>query len=55
MLKHFDTLVVSTEPLADACRDMIADIRVVPNRLARHMWGKVPHCAARAKSRGWAG
>ncbi|WP_255496577.1 glycosyltransferase [Aquitalea sp. LB_tupeE] len=57
MLKHFDTLVVSTEPLAEACRDMIDDIRVVPNRLARHMWGKVSSLRGQGKKPrvGWVG
>jgi len=57
MLKHFDTLVVSTEPLAEACRDMIDDIRVVPNRLARHMWGKVSSLRGQGRKPrvGWVG
>jgi len=57
MLKHFDTLVVSTEPLAEACRDMIDDIRVVPNRLARHMWSKVSSLRGQGKKPrvGWVG
>jgi hypothetical protein len=37
-LAQCDRLIVSTEPLADYCRDMIGDIRVVPNRLEREQW-----------------
>ena len=33
-----DRVVVSTQPLADALRDMHHDIRVVPNMLAPHLW-----------------
>lgn len=38
-LAQCDRLIVSTEPLAEACRPWIADIRVVPNRLERARWG----------------
>lgn len=36
-----DRLIVSTAPLAEACRGMIDDIRIIPNRLSRDMWGQV--------------
>lgn len=38
-LAQCDRLIVSTEPLAEACRPWIGDIRVVPNRLERARWG----------------
>ncbi len=37
-LAHCDRLIVTTEPLAELCRDMIDDIRVIPNRLRRDPW-----------------
>lgn len=37
-LKHCDRLIVTTEPLARLCEDMIDDIRVIPNRLRREPW-----------------
>lgn len=57
MLKHSDSLIVSTAPLADACRNMIDDIHIIPNRLARHMWGELtPGCRQGRKPRvGWVG
>ncbi|BEV72222.1 MULTISPECIES: glycosyltransferase [unclassified Paludibacterium] len=33
-----DRAIVSTEPLAEACRDLIGDVRLVPNRLNKEMW-----------------
>ena len=33
-----ERLIVSTQPLADLCEDLIDDIRVVPNRLRREVW-----------------
>ncbi|MBK9953216.1 MAG: glycosyltransferase [Candidatus Competibacteraceae bacterium] len=49
--------VVTTEPIAEALRGMIADIRVVPNFLERSRWGDLqPSRGARHKPRvGWAG
>ncbi len=38
-LAQCDRLIVTTEPLADAHRHMIDDIRVVPNYLDRRRWG----------------
>ncbi|WP_194788000.1 glycosyltransferase [Pseudomonas sp. UFMG81] len=52
-----DRLVVSTEPLADALRGMIDDIRVVPNMLAAPLWGDLAsqrQTSARPRV-GWAG
>ncbi len=37
-LKHCDTAVASTEPLAVMLKGMIDDIRVIPNTLERHVW-----------------
>jgi GT2 family glycosyltransferase len=37
-LDVFDRLIVSTEMLADACRGMIDDICVIPDRLPREPW-----------------
>lgn len=52
-----DRLVVSTEFLADAYRHMIADIKVVPNRLEQDIW--LPLNSQRRTSTrpriGWAG
>jgi GT2 family glycosyltransferase len=52
-----DRLIVTTEPLAEAYRDLIGDIKVVPVYLARERWGTV--AAARDESGrprvGWAG
>ncbi len=56
-LQHCDRLIVSTEPLAEACRSWIPDIRVVPNRLERSRWAHL-HNQRRAGSKprvGWAG
>ena len=52
-----DRLIVSTAPLAEACRDLIDDIRVIPNRLSLDMWGPVSsQRRAGGKLRvGWAG
>jgi glycosyltransferase involved in cell wall biosynthesis len=56
-LSHCDRLIVSTEPLADYCRNMIDDIVVVPNRLEKERWlGFTPLRRAGNKPRvGWAG
>lgn len=37
-LSASDRLIVSTQPLADLCADMIDDIKVIPNRLPRDPW-----------------
>ncbi len=52
-----DRLVVSTEPLADAYRDMASDIVVQPNYLSADIWGRLESRRRRgAKPRvGWAG
>lgn len=56
-LTLFDRLVVSTQPLAEYCRDMIDDIVIVPNTLDRAIWGGLS--SQRATSRkprvGWVG
>jgi GT2 family glycosyltransferase len=58
-LAHADRFVVSTHPLAEACRDWHADIRVAENRLDPRAWTHLPAPPARkpgARPRvGWAG
>lgn len=52
-----DRLIVSTQPLADVCADMIDDLRVMPNCLEWSLWGDIaPPRLPRKKPRvGWAG
>ena len=52
-----DRLVVSTEPLADAYRDLIEDIRVLPNMLEWGRWGELKSTPRNGKKLrvGWAG
>jgi GT2 family glycosyltransferase len=52
-----DRVIVSTQPLADICADMIGDIRIMPNCLESSLWGDVvPPRLPRKKPRvGWAG
>lgn len=52
-----DRLVVATEPLAEAYRDLSDDIRVVPNFIEAATWGRyAPSRRVGAKPRvGWAG
>lgn len=52
-----DRAIVTTEPLAELCRAMIGDVRVIPNRLERALWGDVQSLRRHgAKPRvGWAG
>jgi glycosyltransferase involved in cell wall biosynthesis len=56
-LSYCDRLVVSTQPLADLCADMIDDIRVVPNRLKGDPWASLTSLRNQSdKPRvGWAG
>lgn len=52
-----DGVIVTTEPLADAMRAMTTDVRIVPNRLPRSVWGGL-RSLRRQGSRprvGWAG
>ncbi|MEI7430148.1 MAG: glycosyltransferase [Betaproteobacteria bacterium] len=52
-----DRLIVSTEPLADACHGMIEDIRLLPNTLSWELWGKLQstrNCGEKLRV-GWAG
>ncbi|MCB2427791.1 glycosyltransferase [Methylophaga pinxianii] len=37
-LQFSNRLIVSTQPLADLCSDMIDDIRIIPNRLPKDPW-----------------
>jgi GT2 family glycosyltransferase len=50
-------LIVSTEPLAEACRHLIDDIHVVPNTLSWASWGSLQSARRRGKKLrvGWAG
>lgn len=52
-----DRLIVTTQPLADLCKGMIDDIRVIPNRLERVKWGDVSTLRMQGKKPrvGWAG
>ena len=52
-----DRLIVSTEPLRAFCESMIADIRVIPNRLSRQTWGEVQSVrgVGRKPRVGWVG
>ncbi|MCP9758609.1 methyltransferase domain-containing protein [Aquitalea sp. S1-19] len=52
-----DRLIVSTETLREFCTPMIADIRVVPNRLRRSDWGHVSSLRAQGRKPrvGWVG
>lgn len=52
-----DRLIVTTQPLADLCKGMIDDIRIIPNRLERAKWGGVSSLRGQGnKPRvGWAG
>lgn len=56
-LQSSDRLIVSTEPLAELCRDMIGDIKVIPNRLPKQPWLSVTSLSNQGpKPRvGWAG
>lgn len=36
-----DRAIVSTEPLAELCRSMIGDVRVIPNRLEAAKWARL--------------
>lgn len=56
-LAHCDRLIVSTPPLAELCKDMIADIRVIPNRLERDVWTTLKSLRRQGKKLrvGWAG
>ena len=56
-LELCDRFIVSTEPLKEAYRDLIGDIRVVPNRLDREKWERLaPRRRTGEKPRvGWAG
>lgn len=52
-----DRLLVTTQPLADLCADMIEDVRIIPNRLERALWEQhAPVRREHARPRvGWAG
>lgn len=52
-----DRLVVSTQPLADMCHDMIDTIDIIPNRLQKDIWQDLQSLRQQAaKPRvGWAG
>lgn len=52
-----DRTIVTTEPLAELCRSMIDDVRLVPNRLERAVWGGVQSLRRQGNRPrvGWAG
>lgn len=50
-----DRVVVSTAPLANALSDMHHDIRVVPNMLAKDLWGHLRSQRRTSKNRVSAG
>lgn len=52
-----DRAIVSTAPLAELCRPMIDDVRLIPNRLERAVWGGVQSRRKQGKKPrvGWAG
>ena len=52
-----DRFVVSTQPLAEAYRDFIDDIRVIPNYLDTRLWTGLEsqRCQGRKPRVGWAG
>ncbi len=56
-LGYCDRLIVSTEPLAIMCRDMIQDIAIIPNRLRIDPWNELQSLRQQsARPRvGWAG
>lgn len=56
-LSYCDRLVVTTEPLADAYRSMVGDLRVVPNYLPRIRWAGLQSLRRQGKRPrvGWAG
>lgn len=56
-LAHCDRLVVTTVPLAEAFRDMIEDIRIVPNYLRRDTWASLTSRRRQGRKPrvGWAG
>ena len=57
LLSMCDRLVVTTEPLIEAHRHMIDDIRVVPNYLPRSRWGGLTSLRRQGKKPrvGWVG
>lgn len=57
LLGQADRLIVSTEPLVDLAKDMIGDVRLLPNRLRNELWA---HLRSRRRTSarpriGWAG
>lgn len=56
-LSASDRAIVTTEPLAEMCRGLIEDVRVIPNFLEKERWGKLRSVRrAGPKPRvGWAG
>lgn len=57
LLAHADRLIVSTEPLVELAKDMVADVRLIPNCLRDDLWLHLSS-QRRTTSRpriGWAG
>jgi len=56
-LSYCDRMIVSTEPIAHYCRNMIDDIHVIPNTLENAIWGELTSRRSVGKKPrvGWAG
>ncbi|HED17020.1 MAG TPA: glycosyltransferase, partial [Gammaproteobacteria bacterium] len=56
-LSYCDRMIVSTEPIAHYCRNMIDDIQVIPNTLENAIWGGLTSRRSSGKKPrvGWAG
>jgi glycosyltransferase involved in cell wall biosynthesis len=56
-LGNCDRMIASTQPLADLCKDLIDDIRVVPNRLKKDDWCSLQSLRNQSEKPrvGWAG
>ncbi len=57
VLQYCDRLVVSTEPLAEFCQDMIDDIKILPNCLSKETWSQLSSLRGQGEKPrvGWAG
>lgn len=56
-VQHTDCLIVTTEPIAEWARNMVDDIRIIPNRLPRSRWDGLSSLRGAGKKPrvGWAG
>ncbi|MED5509395.1 MAG: glycosyltransferase, partial [Pseudomonadota bacterium] len=57
VLSYCDRLIVSTQPLADMCQEMIEDIAIIPNRLHKARWSdlQIKRQQSHKPRVGWAG